>query len=216
MAGVPYLVGIAGGSGSGKTSLIRSLCNRLPPGSVSTLSQDDYYHPMERQVADASGRINFDLPTSVDLDALAADLRDIRAGRTVRRAEYTFNNAAREAGWVETAPAPIVLVEGLFVLHHEGVREAFDLRVFVDAPIDLQLQRRLRRDAEERGYGAEDVTYQWHHHVLPAYHAYLLDHRHRCEVEVRNHEDLDEAVGALRRSILARIPTLGPLALHMA
>src|SRR5262245_40123473 len=127
---VPYLVGIAGGSGSGKTSLIRALCEQLPQGTVSVVSQDDYYLPSDRQSIDANGKINFDLPEGIDLASLADDLQGLRRGEPIQRREYTFNNGARKAGWKHTLPAPLVLVEGLFVLHDERLRTGFDLRVF--------------------------------------------------------------------------------------
>lgn len=198
MASPPILVGIAGGSGSGKTSLIRSVRTSLPEGSVSVVSQDDYYHPQERQVRDANGWVNYDLPTAVDLDAFAADLSLLKAGKAVRRREYTFNNANRQAGWVETLPAPVVLVEGLFVLHHAPMRAAFDLRVFIDAQERTQLDRRLLRDKEERGYGEHEVRYQWENHVLPAYRNYLLPYRDHCELHIDNDGPFATAVERLR------------------
>jgi uridine kinase len=212
MSFAPYLVGIAGGSGSGKTSLIRALRERLPPGTVSVVSQDDYYLPSEHQAVDMNGRINFDLPEGIDLDALASDLEGLRSGRPIQRREYTFNNSAKRAGWKRTIPAPLVLVEGLFVLHHERLRNGFDLRVFVHAENDVELHRRLRRDAEERGYGREEVLYQWQHHVLPAHARYLLPHRLHCEVEVDNGGDFEIALASLRRHLDPRAPVLRAMA----
>ncbi len=198
MAFPPLLVGIAGGSGSGKTSLIRAVRGSFPEGSVSVVSQDDYYHPQERQARDGNGWVNYDLPTAVDLDAFSSDLAQLKAGRSIRRMEYTFNNADRVPGWVETRPAPIVLVEGLFVLHHTPMREAFDLRVFVDAHEDTQLARRLRRDRDERGYGEHEVRYQWENHVLPAYRSYLKPYRGHCELHIDNEGAFSTAVERLR------------------
>jgi uridine kinase len=214
MAHKPYLVGIAGGSGSGKTSLIRALKARLPDGSISVVSQDDYYFPLERQVADANGRVNFDLPSAVDLDALAADLVTLRNGMAVRRQEYTFNQAGREGSWMEIPPAAIVLVEGLFILHHAPVREQFDLTVFVDASEEVQLERRLRRDALERGYGPEEVNYQWHHHVLPAYRSYLLPYRGSCGSLVGNEREFAEAADNLHHHLKVTVPAFSELALQ--
>ena len=205
MVHAPVLVGIAGGSGSGKTSLIRAVRESLPPGSVSVVSQDDYYHPQEKQQKDINGWVNYDLPSAVDLEAFSDDLSQLKAGKAIRRREYTFNNMAREAGWVETHPAALVLVEGLFVLHHGPMRERFDLRVFVNAEEETQLQRRLRRDKVERGYGAESVLYQWENHVLPAYRSYLLPYRGHCEVLVDNDRTFTEAVDHLRERLASLI-----------
>ncbi|MDX9749776.1 MAG: hypothetical protein RBT71_01670 [Flavobacteriales bacterium] len=192
-----YLVGVAGGSGSGKTSLVRAVRDGLPAGMTCIISQDDYYRPIEHQAVDANGRVNFDLPGGVDLEALVADLHALAAGKPVMRREYTFNNDGRAPALVELRPAPVVLVEGLFVLHHAPLREMFDLRVYVDASERTQLDRRLRRDAEERGYGREDVLYQWENHVMPAYRNYLLPYRHLCDLHVVNEQSFARAVPVL-------------------
>ncbi|MCB9182315.1 MAG: uridine kinase [Flavobacteriales bacterium] len=192
-----YLVGVAGGSGSGKTSLVRSLRASLPATLTCVVSQDDYYLPKEMQALDANGQVNFDLPTAVDLDGLERDLRSLIQGSPIMRTEYTFNQEGREPRMVEMHPAPVVLVEGLFVLHHQPIRDLFDLKVFIDASEASQLERRLKRDAMERGYGADEVMYQWEHHVLPAYRSYLLPYRHLCDLHVVNELGFDRAVRVL-------------------
>jgi uridine kinase len=197
MAQGTYLVGFAGGSGSGKTTLVRALRDALPKGAVCLISQDDYYHPRAAQAVDPNGKVNFDLPTAVDLDGLAQDLRRLSAGEAVHRKEYTFNQAGREPGLVEMHPAPVILVEGLFVLHHAPVRNLLDLRVFIEASEEAQLDRRLKRDAIDRGYGSAEVMYQWENHVLPAYRNYLLPYRHLCDLHVVNESGFDRAVKVL-------------------
>lgn len=206
-----YLVGVAGGSGSGKTTLVRALRDSLPNGSVCLVSQDDYYLPKEEQSVDPNGRINFDLPTSVDLDGLAGDLRRLSAGEPIYRREYTFNQEGRESRMIEVHPAPVILVEGLFLLHHVAVRSLFHLRVFVEASERAQLERRLRRDAMERGYGREDVMYQWEHHVLPAYRNYLLPYRGLCELHVKNEESVHDAVHQLREQVVRTAGLADPI-----
>lgn len=197
-----YLVGVAGGSGSGKTSLVRALRDSMPEGLVSVVSQDDYYHPIDRQAVDPNGKVNFDLPTAIDLEGMTRDLRSLVGGEPIYRPEYTFNNDAIEPRWLEVKPSPVVLVEGLFVLHHAPTRELFDLRVFIEASEQSQLERRLRRDAVERGYGEEEVLYQWDNHVLPAYRNYLLPYRHHCDLHVVNEAGFQRALHVLRHHLL--------------
>lgn len=197
-----YLIGVAGGSGSGKTTLVRALRDSLPPASVCIISQDDYYHPRESQQLDENGQVNFDLPTAVDLDGLARDLRTLVSGQAILRKEYTFNQEGKEARMVEMHPAPVILVEGLFVLHHEPIRELFDLRVFIEASEQAQLDRRLQRDARDRGYGKEEVMYQWENHVLPAYRNYLMPYRHLCDLHVVNEINYERAVKVLGNHLL--------------
>ena len=186
MARRSYLVGVVGGSGSGKTSLVRALCAGLPAGSISVVSQDDYYRPRAEQWTDVNGRVNFDLPGAVDLDALVLDLHCLVSGEPIRRTEYTFNQEDKAGRSFEIHPAPVVLVEGLFILCHPPLRALFDLLVFVEASEEAQLQRRLKRDAVERGYDEEDVRYRWEHHVLPAYRTHLLPYRNLCHLHLMN------------------------------
>lgn len=197
-----YLVGVAGGSGSGKTTLIRALREQLPTGTVCLVSQDDYYHPIHKQKEDANGKVNFDLPEGIDLDLLADDLRSLANGEPVYRQEYTFNQPGVEPKWLEVRPAPVILVEGLFVLHHAPVRDQFHLKVFVEASEDVQLQRRLSRDAAERGYSPDDVRYQWDNHVMPAYRDYLLPYRSLCDLHVINEQRFDKALHVLRDHLM--------------
>jgi uridine kinase len=192
-----YLVGVAGGSGSGKTTLIRALRDRLPAGTVCLVSQDDYYHPIGKQATDPNGKVNFDLPAGIDLDLLAEDLRTLSNGKPIYRQEYTFNQPNMEPKWLEIKPAPVILVEGLFILHHTPVRDLFDLKVFVEASEGVQLERRLCRDAAERGYGPEDVRYQWDNHVMPAHRDFLQPYRSLCDLHVVNEERFDKALAVL-------------------
>lgn len=206
MAEVPFVVGVAGGSGSGKTTMVRGLRDLLPPGEVCLISQDDYYHPIEQQPLDANGQVNFDLPQCLDLDRLTRDIRSLLAGGSLRRREYTFNMACSEDRWLEIQPAPVILIEGLFVLHHGPLRELLDLKVFVDTDLDRQLERRLARDMAERGYSAEAIHYQWQYHVLPAYRMYLEPYREHCDLHLDNGSDARAAVSSLYSRVLASVP----------
>ncbi|MCB0794231.1 MAG: hypothetical protein KDB88_05795 [Flavobacteriales bacterium] len=211
-----YLVAVAGGSGSGKTSLVRAIRERCEPGSVCHVSQDDYYLPKEMQAVDPNGRVNFDLPTGLDLDGLASDLTDLVAGEPVRRKEYTFNQCDREPSWVHLEPAPLILVEGLFILHHPRLRELFDLRIYVEASEETQLERRLKRDASERCYGEADVRYQWEHHVMPAYRQYLEPYRDLCDLHVMNEHRFDNALQVLADHLSKVVEHVRPITLQLA
>lgn len=204
-----YLVGVAGGSGSGKTTLVRALRDLHPPESVCIVSQDDYYLSIERQVKDPNGRVNFDRPGALDLDLLAEDLRCLASGEAIYRQEYNFNMAT-EPRWMEIRPARVILVEGLFLLQHPGLRELFDLKVFVEASEEVQLTRRTARDGRERGYPLADVLYQWENHVMPAYREHLLPYRSHCDLHVVNESNFDRALCVLRDHLMhkAGLPDL--------
>ena len=193
----PYIVGISGGSASGKTSFLRNLVEHLPFGQVCIVSQDNYYRPRELQLKDENGQINFDLPTSIDRIAFFNDMQRLAQGETITLMEYTFNNAGRAAHEIVVKPAPVIVMEGLFVFHYEEIREALDLKVYIDAREEVKLERRLKRDRDERGYDHETVIYQWNNHVMPSYQKYLRPYRDEADIIVTNNLNYDKGLQVL-------------------
>jgi len=206
MNNTPYIVGIAGGSASGKTSFLRDLRQSLPKGSVCVISQDNYYKPIERQQKDAKGIVNFDLPDSIDRDKFSADLHKIKAGEKLVIKEYTFNHKGKKSGLIEILPAPIIVMEGLFIFHYEEIRKSLDLRVFIDVHEAIKFERRLKRDAEVRGLGEEEVRYQWDNHVMPSYKQYLQPYRDDCHVIVTNNSHYNKGLEVLTNHLKAKLP----------
>lgn len=205
MIAKPYLIGIVGGSGSGKTSFLRDLLARLPEKQCAVVSQDNYYRPIHEQERDASGQPNFDLPTSIQLDHFCDDVTNLLRGETITKIEYTYNHRERQGRHITVEPAPIVILEGLFLFHFERIRAQFDLRVFIDAHVEICKQRRLKRDAAERGYSPEHVEYQWTQHVLPAYERFILPYREDAHVVVANHVNYDAGLDVVVELVLPRI-----------
>lgn len=181
-----YLVGIAGGSASGKTSILKELLNHFRPEDISFVTQDNYYLDRLKQLVDENGEVNFDLPTAIDRDGLVNDVESLLKGETVVRKEYTFNNPKVIPEYVTVKPAKILIVEGLFVFHFSELAQRLDLRVYIDARDDVKLLRRLKRDALERGYSESDVLYRWENHVKPCYKSYLRPYRDHCDVVLTN------------------------------
>jgi len=181
-----YLIGIAGGSGSGKTSFLRELLNHFPLDKISLVSQDNYYFPKQEQQADENGVINFDLPTSIDRDHFYADMNTLIKGEPIEKQEYNFNNPAWAPEKVIVHPAPVIIMEGLFVFYYEEIRKKLDCKVFIDVHHEERLGRRIRRDAQERGYPEHEVRYQWDHHVRPAEEKYLDPYINECDLIVDN------------------------------
>jgi uridine kinase len=182
----PYIVGISGGSASGKTSFLNQLKAELPFESVCVVSQDNYYRPREFQEKDENGQFNFDLPTSIDRGAFYTDMERLSAGESLSIKEYSFNNASRIAHSILLEPAPIIVMEGLFIFHYEEIRNELDLKVYIDARDEVKLQRRLKRDKDERGYPEDTVLYQWHNHVMPSYQRYLRPYRDDADIIITN------------------------------
>ncbi|KGE15909.1 uridine kinase family protein [Sphingobacterium deserti] len=185
----PYVIGIAGSSGSGKTFFLRSFLNHFLPEDVTLISQDDYYIPANTKTQEENRLYNFDLPTSINREAFHHDIKQLFDGETVHREEYTFNNPEIKPKMLEIKPAPVLIVEGLFIFHYEEVNNLLDFRIFLDADESVALERRLRRDLIERGYDHDDVMYKWINHVVPSYNAYLAPFKSICDLVIINNTD---------------------------
>ena len=193
----PYLIGITGGSASGKTTFLRRLLEAFPEEEICLISQDNYYHPREKQLRDDMGVENFDLPASIDAVAYAHDVLRISQGHEVRRREYTFNNAAATAQELVFRPAPIVVVEGIFVFHFQEIARLLDLKVYIDAQEHVKLHRRIVRDRDERGYDLADVLYRYTHHVAPTYERFIAPYKHYADIVIPNNRHFDKGLEVL-------------------
>lgn len=185
----PFLIGIAGSSGSGKTYFLRSFLNHFPPEQVTLISQDDFYIPANTKTREENRLYNFDVPTAIDRDLFYQHIRDLFDGKTVSQKEYTFNNPNIAPRTLEIRPAPILVVEGLFIFHYQEINDLLGYRIFLNADEPVALKRRLKRDFNERGYDHDDVMYKWVNHVVPAYKEYLLPHREHCDLVINNNTD---------------------------
>jgi uridine kinase len=191
----PFLVGITGGSASGKTTFLHQLLHSFDKNQICLISQDNYYLPREQQVRDEKGFINFDEPESLDLDAFAQDLQKIHNGEPFSRQEYTYNKEDVMPKILHFEPRPIIVVEGLFVFHHKPIANLLDLKIFINARQKLRLKRRLNRDSSERGYGQEDETiYRWENHVEPAYQKYIRPYRRSCDISIPNNHHFERGL----------------------
>ncbi|MBN3581193.1 uridine-cytidine kinase [Algoriphagus aestuarii] len=200
----PFIVGITGGSASGKTLFLERLLNTFEPGEVCLISQDNYYKPRHLQPIDAQGIHNFDTPHSIDFEEYAADIRKIQAGESVQREEYTFNNAAKTPKILTFNAAPVVVVEGIFVLYYPELAELLDLKIFIDAKDHIKLKRRIIRDKVERGYDLDDVLYRYEMHVMPTYEKYIKPFKNDADLIVPNNHSFDKALDVIRTYLRAR------------
>lgn len=194
----PYIVGITGGSGSGKTWFLKKLSQAFEPNEICVVSQDNYYKPKEQQPIDANGIQNFDTPFSIDFEQYSKDIVSLCQGHVVRRKEYTYNNPDLSPKVLEFNPAPIIIVEGIFVFYFPEVADLLDLRVFIDAKEHVKLTRRIARDKIERGYGLEDVLYRFEHHVAPNYEKYIAPLRDEADIVIPNNRHLDKALEVIK------------------
>jgi len=206
----PYIIGITGGSGSGKTTLIKRLADLRPAKQICIISQDDYYRPRHEQKTDEQGVQNFDLPFSIDDEAFAKDIQRLLDGEIVSRQEYVFNNADATPTTHTFHPAPIIIVEGLFIFYFENIKKLIDLKVFVHAPDYLKIIRRIKRDRMERNYPLDDVLYRYENHVQPAYKKYIEPYLEVADLVINNIDEnsIEKGVRVLK-GIVTQTSTSG-------
>jgi uridine kinase len=163
----PLIIGVAGGSGSGKTTVVREIVRALGRGQVTVIHHDAYYRDVGHLDYEARARINYDHPDSLDTALLVHHLRLLAAGKSVEVPVYDFAEHARRPETESVAPRRAIIVDGMLILWDRELRELMDIKVFVDTDADLRFIRRLKRDMEERGRSAESVIEQYTTTVRP-------------------------------------------------
>ena len=155
-------IGIAGGSGSGKTTVVKELVRQLPANSVSVISQDAYYFDNGDKTPEEKKQINLDHPDAIEWDLLIDHIDRLRKGETIPMPIYIYITCARSKEVIYVHPTEVILVEGIMVLTQEELRKRMDIKVFVDTDSDERLMRIIRRDIAERGRTWEDVLRHYH------------------------------------------------------
>ena len=201
----PYTIGITGGSGSGKTYFLKNLAERFSDEQICLISQDNYYHPRDRQKEDDRGVKNFDLPEAIDHDQFHKDILQLKSGNILYKTEYTFNNPNATPKTLVFKPAPVLIIEGLFVQYFPEIEKELDLSIFIEAKDYVKLTRRIRRDSEERGYDLDDVLYRYHHHVMPVYERMIEPLKHNADLVIPNNSHFERALGVLILAIQAKL-----------
>ncbi|OLB97205.1 MAG: hypothetical protein AUH30_10775 [Candidatus Rokubacteria bacterium 13_1_40CM_68_15] len=190
----PFLVAIAGGSGSGKSVLTLAIATALGPGRVVTLAHDRYYRDRRDLLPIERSRLNYDVPDALDQALFREHLAALRLGQPIVPPEYCFVTHRRDGWGTPIAPTEIVLIEGILLLHDPEIRDAFDLRIFVDAPDSVRLRRRIARDTSERGRTPDAVIAQCRGTVFPAHTRYVEPTKARADLVLLNAGRLDPVV----------------------
>jgi uridine kinase len=201
----PYVVGIAGGTGSGKTTVASKLASAMPPGRCVTIDHDAYYRDQGHLPPADREAINYDHPSVLDSALLAFHLGELRDGRPVEVPIYDFATHTRRRDTRTVAPARVILVEGILVFTEPALREQMDIKIFVDTDADIRLMRRIRRDLEERGRTFQSVRDQYHATVRPMHLEYVEPSKRWADLIVPEGGDnrvaLDVLLGQLWRVV---------------
>lgn len=196
----PYLIGVAGGSGSGKTFFAKELQRRLP-GACEIVYQDSFYIDQSSKFDFDGGSVNFDHPDAVDFALLKRSLERLKQGLPADIPVYDFASHTRRRETVRIQPAPLVLVDGILIFHVEGVRGLFDELVFFDTPEELRFQRRLERDIKERGRTAEGVRQQFYRQVKPMHDQFVEPSKKFASTVVGEPGDLSQLIESFARRL---------------
>lgn len=206
----PFVVGITGGSASGKTFFMEKLIEGLASPEVTRISQDNYYKPIHEIPKDLNGVENFDLPETIDHELFARHIAALKRGESVEQKEYTFNNPKAEINILRLSPTPVIIVEGLFIYYYPDVAEQIDLKIFVDAKEHVKIKRRIVRDNDERGYDLADVLYRWEYHVAPTYDKFIKPLRSAADIVVNNNTTFKVALDVVLAYINQKMTVEAP------
>ena len=201
---IPFVIGITGGSGSGKTSFARKLKEILEP-YASLIALDNYYLPIDNQPVDKNGRPNFDLPESLNLNKFNFDLEELLKGNNITIKEYTFNVVNVPSVTLEIESKPIIIVEGLFIFHTKELYRKYDLKLFIEVDEEIRLQRRLVRDIKLRGYKEEDVLYCQENHVLPTYNMHISSLKNKVDMIILNNKNFNVSADIIADYLKSKI-----------
>ncbi len=204
MSVAPLVIGIAGGTASGKTTVARRIVEGLSDaaGSVALLDLDSYYRDLSDLSLEEKKSFNWDHPEAFDADLLVSHLKALKVGRSVEKPTYSFSDYARGPGSVTVNPAAVVLVEGILVLALEAIRKECEVRLFVDADDDVRVIRRLMRDVKERGRELDQVVEQYFRTVRPMHLGFVEPSKRHADIIIphggANETAIRMVVGALR------------------
>lgn len=204
---VKIIIGVGGGTGSGKTTFSQNLMKALGPERVLLLSQDDYYNdrsdlPLEKRL-----QLNFDEPAAIDFRLLVHQLRRLQQGRSVAKPKYDFREHIRRKEVNLVSPRQIILVEGTLVFARIELAKCFDLKIFLEVDSDIRFIRRLRRDMMKRGRTVESVVQQYLLTVRPMYLRFIKPSKHQADMVISGDEGCDEQLD----EVLQRINSVGVL-----
>lgn len=195
------VIGIAGGTGSGKTTVVRKLMEHLPKEEVTIIPQDSYYKDSGHLPLEERLEINFDHPDSIEWELLIKQLKELKEGKTVEQPIYSYLTCTRQEETIPLDPCQVIIVEGILILYHEELRDLFDLKVFVDADADDRLIRVIARDIVERGRSVNKVMERYALTVKPMHEQFIEPSKRHADIIVPQGGENHIAIDILKKYI---------------
>jgi len=199
------IIGIAGGTGCGKTTVVNQILNQLPEGEVGVISQDSYYKDTSHLSYDERVNINFDHPRSIDFELLEEHLKELKNGHAVEQPVYSFVKHNRTGDTIKTNPRKVMIVEGILILTNPELRNMFDIKIFVHADSDERLIRRLKRDISERGRDLEEVLNRYQNTLKPMHQQFIEPMKEYADIIIPNNKYNTVAVDIVKTIINQRL-----------
>lgn len=199
------IIGIAGGTGCGKTTVVNTIIKELPADEVVVISQDSYYKDTTHLSYDERVKINFDHPRSIDFNLLIEHLNELKKGNEIEQPVYSFVQHNRTGDSVLTKPRKVVIVEGILILTNSEIRELFDIKIFVHADSDERLVRRLKRDITERGRDIDEVLTRYQTTLKPMHQQFIEPMKEYADIIIPNNKYNTVAVDIVKTIINERL-----------
>lgn len=199
------IIGIAGGTGSGKTTVVHQIMNELPEAEVGIISQDSYYRENHNMSFEERSKINFDHPHAIDFELLVQQLKDLKEGKTIDQPVYSFVTHNRTNDTIITHPRKVMIVEGILILANPELRDMFDVKIYVHADSDERLIRRLKRDIAERGRDMEEVLNRYQSTLKPMHEQFIEPTKAHADIIIPNDKYNTVAIDVVRAVIKQRL-----------
>jgi len=200
-----FIIGIAGGTGSGKTTVVNQIINELPPDEVCVISQDSYYKATDNLTYDERSKINFDHPRSIDFDLLTQHLNSLKINTVIEQPIYSFVSHNRTKDTIKTHPRKVIIIEGILIFNSKELRDLCDIKVFVHADADERLIRRVKRDITERGRDIEEVLSRYQNTLKPMHQQFIEPTKNYADIIIPNDRYNTVAIDIVRTVISERL-----------
>ena len=198
----PIIIAVAGGSSSGKTTVVNKIMKNFPGERVEVIRHDDYYKDQSDKTIEERRKVNYDHPLSLDNDLFYQHVLDLISGKSIDKPTYDFVELNRTKTTVNVNPAEIIILEGILVLEDERIRNISDIKIFVEADDDTRLIRRIKRDTTERGRTLDNVLNQYLSTVKPMHHAFVKPTKRYADIIIPNDYSHDVAVDIIKAKII--------------